>query len=576
MGQQALEVGGAGDHVEVDDVETLQFSAFDSYSVTAWIRPTGGGGWRGVVTKGREAAPWYGIWLEPASEWIYGTQPNNLYGPAAEIGAWTHVAIVQDGELGTRELWVDGQLEATDVSYDATSFTPLFIGGAGGVDGWFVGTIDEVRVYDEALDAGGIEESMGPPPECADPPDTHCKSVSVVDRDGSEVKSDSVHPAGKLAVSIEAEDDGGDSILYTVSADNGVDPPVIVSSPGDPNLTLNLPSGSWTLSVSVDDDSFCDDVAGDASCASLTFSLEPQPPAGLVHYWDFEDEFGDVEGGLGGDPVGNAALTDDARIGEQALEVSGGGDHVEVPDAESLHFTALDSYSVTAWIKTTGGGGWRGVVTKGREAAPWYGIWLEPGSRWVYGTQPNNLLGPTTEPDTWTHVAIVQNGDLGTRELFVGGRLEGMNVAYDATSFTPLFIGGAGGVDEWFTGVIDDVRVYATALDAEGVVQSMDAISGTNPPTPLFVRGNSDGVGNITINDGIFVLNYLFLGGGDPSCKDAADSDDSGGVNINDAIYILNFLFLGGPDPLPPYPDCGADPTEDATDCMEAHAACAA
>ncbi|MEM7262428.1 MAG: hypothetical protein AAF488_10600, partial [Planctomycetota bacterium] len=67
--------------------------------------------------------------------------------------------------------------------------------------------------------------------------------------------------------------------------------------------------------------------------------------------------------------------------------------------------------------------------------------------------------------------------------------------------------------------------------------------------------------------DGIFVLNFLFLGGTEPSCMDSADPDDSGRVDITDGIYLLNFLFLGGQPPLPPSGlapnDCGVDPTDD-------------
>jgi hypothetical protein len=74
---------------------------------------------------------------------------------------------------------------------------------------------------------------------------------------------------------------------------------------------------------------------------------------------------------------------------------------------------------------------------------------------------------------------------------------------------------------------------------------------------------NNDGAANIT--DGIYVLNYLFLGGPAPTCKESADPNDDGVVNITDGIYILNYLFLGGPVPVAPGPPgkgspCGPDP----------------
>ena len=80
----------------------------------------------------------------------------------------------------------------------------------------------------------------------------------------------------------------------------------------------------------------------------------------------------------------------------------------------------------------------------------------------------------------------------------------------------------------------------------------------------LFRRGDSNASGDLNITDGVFVLNYLFLGGPEPPCQDAADSDDNGSLNITDGVRILNYLFLGGPAPPAPGPEtCGSDPTTD-------------
>jgi hypothetical protein len=88
-----------------------------------------------------------------------------------------------------------------------------------------------------------------------------------------------------------------------------------------------------------------------------------------------------------------------------------------------------------------------------------------------------------------------------------------------------------------------------------------------------FERGDADSSGVINITDGIFVLNFLFVGGPTPGYRDAADADDSGSINITDGIYILNFLFSGGGDPSPPFGTCGADPTADEIECQTSHTA---
>jgi hypothetical protein len=87
------------------------------------------------------------------------------------------------------------------------------------------------------------------------------------------------------------------------------------------------------------------------------------------------------------------------------------------------------------------------------------------------------------------------------------------------------------------------------------------------PPPRFFLRGDVDSSGSIDISDAVKLLNFLFIGGGEPACMDAADLNDRGSVDISGAISILNFLFLGGPAPKVPFPFKGIDPTEDSLTC---------
>ena len=77
-------------------------------------------------------------------------------------------------------------------------------------------------------------------------------------------------------------------------------------------------------------------------------------------------------------------------------------------------------------------------------------------------------------------------------------------------------------------------------------------------------RGEVNDDGNLNIADAIFILSFLFGGGAEPVCHDAADTNDDGGLNIADAVTILSHLFGGAGPLLPPFPTCGVDPTEDA------------
>jgi hypothetical protein len=94
------------------------------------------------------------------------------------------------------------------------------------------------------------------------------------------------------------------------------------------------------------------------------------------------------------------------------------------------------------------------------------------------------------------------------------------------------------------------------------------ALRKVGDPPPAFHRGDSDASGDLNITDGIFVLNYLFLGGPTPACLEAANANDDALLNITDGIFILNFLFLGGTAPPAPGPagsPCGEDPAQSSS-----------
>ncbi len=139
---------------------------------------------------------------------------------------------------------------------------------------------------------------------------------------------------------------------------------------------------------------------------------------------------------------------------------------------------------------------------------------------------------------------------------------------YDGFSVTVL--GGAGEVRSMAGGDFDGDGVDDVALRV--ILGSEDAVIvlfGKKTDAP-FIRGDANMDGKVDISDAIATLGYLFLGGLERICLDAADANDDGEVNISDPIYLLEHLFLGGKPPPPPYPEAGLDPTADELDCRAA------
>lgn len=108
------------------------------------------------------------------------------------------------------------------------------------------------------------------------------------------------------------------------------------------------------------------------------------------------------------------------------------------------------------------------------------------------------------------------------------------------------------------------------ASDHDGLVLFIDA-EGAGDGSTLFVRGDFDTDGALSITDAIALLNFLFLGSPDSSCTQTGDANRDGNIDITDGISLLGFLFLGREAPPAPFPDCGIDPDRD--DC-ERHPSC--
>jgi hypothetical protein len=65
----------------------------------------------------------------------------------------------------------------------------------------------------------------------------------------------------------------------------------------------------------------------------------------------------------------------------------------------------------------------------------------------------------------------------------------------------------------------------------------------------LFILGDVNDDGKIDVADVVYLINYLFTGGPEPSPFQAGDANSDGETNIADAVYLINYLFAGG---LPP------------------------
>ena len=252
---------------------------------------------------------------------------------------------------------------------------------------------------------------------------------------------------------------------------------------------------------------------------------------------------------------------------------------VDVKDAPNGYPTATDGKGnfVIAHDATVTGQGVNQRISVSLDVnpeAPGTGILFvgDAGALAAGGTATEYAV-PIADPTNWLDLWLaVEDPDPATPEvslkLYLNGSAE-PTLAVD--DFLPNDKGSENGLhgNELAMGL--HLTPDSGSLEVDLVSVLDGAVEPSGPPADLpFHRGDADGDGALNLTDGVFVLNYLFLGGPAPPCMDAADANDDGQINIADGIYVLNFLFIGGPEPPRPGPvakPCGTDPTADPLGC---------
>ncbi len=156
----ALVLDGRGAHATVPDSEALRLTG--DLTIAFWMRKDAeSGDWVRIVGKGDERIRNFGVWEESGAGKRHLFQQYHSGGAAVlnfesrahvEVGAWTHVAAVVEGNVGA--LYVNGEKdsERARTGVPGTSAAPLTFGYAGH-HAPFQGALDDIRLYARALGA---------------------------------------------------------------------------------------------------------------------------------------------------------------------------------------------------------------------------------------------------------------------------------------------------------------------------------------------------------------------------------------------------------------------------------------
>jgi chitodextrinase len=202
--------------------------------------------------------------------------------------------------------------------------------------------------------------------------------------------------------------------------------------------------------------------------------------SGLVAAYSFNEAAGvlasDVSGKGNAAAVSGASWTSAGRFGG-GLWFDGANDWATVADDPSLDLAAR--LTIEAWVRPSSlGSSWRTVAMKEQPGNLAYALYANSdtlgASGHVYVDSDVDARAPGRLPlNDWTHLATTYDG--ASLRLYANGvevsrRALSGNVA---TSAGPLRLGGNSVWNEWFSGTIDEVRVYDRALSAGQVRKDM-------------------------------------------------------------------------------------------------------
>ncbi|MBN1973936.1 MAG: hypothetical protein JW787_09885, partial [Sedimentisphaerales bacterium] len=157
---------------------------------------------------------------------------------------------------------------------------------------------------------------------------------------------------------------------------------------------------------------------------------------------------------------------------------------------------------------------------------------------------PANLI----QVDKWYHIACVFNINTMTRSIYINGEQVGQGAAASAflgTTGDPQFGAGTMLGGEYFNGVLDDIRVYTSALSAEDIIAVMTGVKGLalNPQPSNGAKEIPIDVGGISWTPGEFVstdggTHNVFYGTDEASVTNATIAEPLGttlyqGLDVN-------------------------------------------
>jgi hypothetical protein len=242
---------------------------------------------------------------------------------------------------------------------------------------------------------------------------------------------------------------------------------------------------------------------------------------GLVGYWKMDedswsgvaDEVVDSSGNGNHGVAVNGATTTSTSKYAMAGEFDGTDDYVNCGNNDVLN-PGTDDFSVGMWVKVPEkSSGNYGILTKSFSTA--YGIFYTSSNDelglYAQSGADHNGINISSYYDTWVYVVWVVDNDNNIQKSYLNGVFDNQtnHVVGDITSSSNLNIGRYASGSGYFTGILDEVRIYNRALSAREVTQLYEYAPGPvayydfneKEGTTLYDKSGNENHGTLTNMD---------------------------------------------------------------------------
>ncbi len=488
------------DYVSVPDAPSINFAANPVFSIAAWVRgPSTQPNGAGIVAKGtgaggeqfaldahidQVATPAYRFYARNNAGTVV-----NCTTPVALNGRWQHVVAVFDGAAGVIQCYVNGQLVSSLAGPTSllSNTHELSIGnrqsGTGPYNFPFTGAIDDVRLYNHALNSNDVQQIYALAAPFAPVIYTQPQSSANYAHD---------------SVTLSAVADGTDPLTYQWKKDGNNIPGATSTSLALADLQLS-DAGNYTLAVT---NPYGFTISSAAALSVLSLPA-PDITNELIAYWAFDETNGSAAADSSGRgnsatllefPIDDSEWTPGIIGGALHFSTNSGAGNYRVVTDNPLSFDNGNQFSFSFWAKRDPGP----TGTNPRFFS------IVSGQSWV-GWTPGRGVGfltpaPSSEPENnaWHHFVVTYDRLAGSYSLYVDGVRQVANAGgyprNDPTSPAAQywFIGHSettATTTDSFTGLLDELRIYNRFLNYNDI-QAL-YLSGAQPRLSVTAGGTS-------------------------------------------------------------------------------------